>query len=117
MNVLKHYAFSLINFNRISKVTLTYKIYLVWDFARANLYLLQLEHDIKLDPRPEYHRAVLNWPSDDHLPFASSTGNQISSRLTSMASANVMLVLPPKSEERHEVKKGDVVKAMVIGKI
>lgn len=70
-----------------------------------------------MDPRPEYHRAALDWYPDEQLPIATSTGNQISSRLTSMTTANVLLVLPPKSEEKHEVKKGDVVKAMVIGRI
>lgn len=78
-----------------------------------------LGHDIVLDhERPEYHRAVLHWPEGtvrdvqdkvdmtlgncpyqvnlgtENLPTAISTGRQISSRLTSMKGAEVLLELP-----------------------
>ena len=77
----------------------------------------KVEKDIVLDPRPEYHRAVLRWMPGEHLPTAISTGNQISSRLLSMSSASVLLILPPKSEQKHIVSKGEVVQAMVIGRL
>jgi hypothetical protein len=56
-----------------------------------------LEQDLVLDPeRPEYHRAeVFSRLSGSTLQlFARSTGNQRSSRLLSMRSANALLVLP-----------------------
>lgn len=78
---------------------------------------LQLGFDIKLDPRPEYHRAVLSWEQSEDLPTAESTGNQISSRLLSMRAANAMLLLPPYSEETPKLSAGTVVPAMIIGQI
>ena len=78
---------------------------------------VKVEKDINLDPRPEYHRAVLKWTAGEELPTALSTGNQISSRLLSMSTANILLILPPKTEERPSVSKGDVVQAMVIGRL
>ncbi|RXG53584.1 Gephyrin [Armadillidium vulgare] len=47
----------------------------------------KLASKVRLDPRPEYHRATLSWSSADNLPTAHSTGKQMSSRLMSMASA------------------------------
>ena len=44
----------------------------------------ELSQEIRLDPRPEYHRAVLDWNSGKNWPVVVSTGNQISSRLLSM---------------------------------
>lgn len=51
---------------------------------------------IKLDPeRPEYHRAILlNAEDGSGTVHAFSTGNQRSSRLLSMLSANALLFLP-----------------------
>lgn len=37
--------------------------------------LLQLSCDVKLDPRPEYHRCILTWHHQEPLPWAQSTGN------------------------------------------
>ncbi|XP_071163721.1 gephyrin-like isoform X4 [Mytilus edulis] len=84
---------------------------------QRTLLNVKVEKDIQLDPRPEYHRAVLQWTDDEHLPTALSTGNQISSRLLSMSSSNVLLMLPPKSAQKQMVTKGEVVKAMVIGRL
>eukprot|EP01038_Epipyxis_sp_PR26KG_P013753 gene13753-18445_t len=51
--------------------------------------------DIILDPeRPEYHRAYLHVNSETGVVYAESTGNQRSSRLLSMKSANALLFLP-----------------------
>lgn len=47
----------------------------------------------------------------------SSTGNQVSSRLMSMRSANGLLMLPPKTEQYVELHKGEVVDVMVIGRL
>lgn len=81
------------------------------------VFIVKVEKDIHLDPRPEYHRAVLKWTAGEELPTALSTGNQISSRLLSMSTANILLILPPKTEERPSVSKGGVVQAMVIGRL
>jgi len=39
-----------------------------------SLLLLQLSCDVKLDPRPEYHRCILTWHHQEPLPWAQSTG-------------------------------------------
>ncbi len=65
------------------------------------------------DPRPEYHRASLDWSSG--VPIATSTGSQCSSRLASMRSADVLLELPASSEVQRSMEKGDRVTALVIG--
>jgi hypothetical protein len=38
------------------------------------ILFLQTAEDIILDPRPEYHRAVLTWLPHDPVPRAVSTG-------------------------------------------
>ncbi|KTG36850.1 hypothetical protein cypCar_00006689, partial [Cyprinus carpio] len=76
-----------------------------------------LSCDVKLDPRPEYHRCILTWHHQEPLPWAQSTGNQVSSRLMSMRSANGLLMLPPKTEQYVELHKGEVVDVMVIGRL
>lgn len=49
--------------------------------------------------------------------FLLSIGNQMSSRLMSMRSANGLLMLPPKTEQYVELHKGEVVDVMVIGRL
>ena len=50
---------------------------------------------LKLDPeRPEYHRATAVWHPELGGLCADSTGGQISSRLLSCRSANLLLELP-----------------------
>lgn len=78
---------------------------------------------IRMDPeRPEYHRAVAHWARrpgtgsaaegcDGEL-VACSTGGQISSRLLSMRSANLLLEIPQAS---GVLAAGSVVSALVIG--
>ena len=70
---------------------------------------------MNLDPRPEYHRAVLSWTEGDTLPIAVSTGNQCSSRLLSLRSSNALLQLPMGTEGVPRLEAGTVVKAMLIG--
>eukprot|EP00106_Octopus_bimaculoides_P015775 XP_014783217.1 PREDICTED: gephyrin-like [Octopus bimaculoides] len=82
----------------------------------------KVDRNIKLDPRPEYHRVVLSWGpggvgDDDGLPTASSTGNQQSSRLLSMQCANALLALPPHADGRSLVTEGEVLDAILIGNI
>ncbi|XP_077587290.1 gephyrin a isoform X3 [Stigmatopora nigra] len=84
---------------------------------RPTIIKARLSCDVKLDPRPEYHRCILTWHHQEPLPWAQSTGNQVSSRLMSMRSANGLLMLPPKTEQYVELRKGEVVDVMVIGRL
>ncbi|KAG8232680.1 hypothetical protein J437_LFUL009927 [Ladona fulva] len=76
-----------------------------------------IEKDIKLDPRPEFHRVLLSWKPGISIPIARSTGNQISSRMLSLASANGLLILPPRTEEKTYLPAGSEVDAMVVGQL
>lgn len=78
---------------------------------------MQLTTRYKLDTRPEYARAILNWnnESKDNIPEAFITDNQISSKLLNCKNADALLILPGKTKEIDEVKKGDVVEAMLLG--
>ena len=78
---------------------------------------------MKMDPeRPEYHRAVARWEhregaSADALEgefVAESTGGQISSRIMSLKSANVLLEIPA---VKGVLAAGTRVTALVIGDI
>jgi gephyrin len=78
-----------------------------------------LAQPLALDPeRPEYHRVVLHWDRsvDDGQGgyLAASTGNQASSRLLSMRSANALLELPAGS---GVLPVGAVVDALLIGEL
>nr|XP_054757965.1 gephyrin-like [Lytechinus pictus] len=87
--------------------------------GHADLHLkrikVRVQDDLKLDPRPEFQRALLDWQSPaDGVPLASTTGNQISSRLISMRQANALLALPPRSDEQPTIPKGSLVEAVVL---
>ncbi|XP_055042444.1 gephyrin b isoform X2 [Paramisgurnus dabryanus] len=84
---------------------------------RPTIIKARLSCDVKLDPRPEYHRCILTWHHQEPLPWAQSTGNQVSCRVMSMRSANGLLMLPPKTEQYVELHKGEVVDVMVIGRL
>ncbi|XP_031111127.1 molybdopterin biosynthesis protein CNX1 isoform X3 [Ipomoea triloba] len=76
----------------------------------------RLKQSIKPDPaRPEFHRAIISWQLNDGsgLPgfVAESTGQQRSSRLLSMKSANALLEVPASSSS---VPAGASVVAIVI---
>lgn len=52
-----------------------------------------LVHDFSMDPRPEYHRAVVTVGEGGQL-VAASTGGQRSSRVGSLRSANALVCMP-----------------------
>ncbi|KAF6039312.1 cin [Bugula neritina] len=80
-----------------------------------DLWKVKLSSDIKnLDPRPEYQRALLSWKEGDHLPSATITGSQISSRLLSVCSAQALVILPPRTEKVTIVTAGTVIDAMLL---
>ncbi|XP_062572410.1 gephyrin-like [Saccostrea cucullata] len=86
-------------------------------FPHRTIIKAKVEERVILDSRPEYHRAVLQWRADDPIPRATSTGNQMSSRLLSMKTANSLLILPPKSESLQTLEPGTLVNAMIIGRL
>eukprot|EP00795_Rhopilema_esculentum_P002765 gene2765-987_t len=77
----------------------------------------KLGFSVNLDPRPEYHRAMLQWHGNENLPVAHSTGSQCSSRLLSMRSANALLVLPARSDHLTSMEQGFIVEALLIGNL
>lgn len=81
----------------------------------VNITNLQLAESMQLDPRPEYHRAFLSWNPGADVPLAYSTGNQLSSRLLSMASAQALLKLPPATPENKSMDEGSTVEAILLG--
>jgi len=72
---------------------------------------------LPLDPRPEYTRVQLKFKPGQAVAEAIPTGNQISSRLASMANANGLLILPAKSDELKVAPVGLECDAIVIGNI
>ena len=57
---------------------------------------------------------MIKWKTDGDIPLVVSTGIQQSSRLLSMASANCLLKLPPRSEGCHELTAGKTVTALLL---
>nr|XP_039255074.1 gephyrin-like isoform X1 [Styela clava] len=87
------------------------------DNPGATIIKARISSDIELDARPEYQRCVIFWKPDDNDPWATSTGSQISRKLTSMNKANALLVLPPRTSECSKLCRGDLVDAMILEKI
>ncbi|KAF9625689.1 hypothetical protein IFM89_025991 [Coptis chinensis] len=90
-----------------------------WTNPRLLRLDARLVQPIKTDPvRPEYHRATIRWEVNDGSGtpgfIAESTGHQMSSRLLSMKSANVLLELPATG---GIVATGKSVSAIVISDI
>lgn len=71
---------------------------------------VRLSTALRLDPnRPEYHRASVTWTGEAYE--AVSTGVQRSSRLLSMRSADVLIMLPQRA---GELPAGETVKAIAL---
>jgi gephyrin len=76
-----------------------------------------LEQDVKLDPRPEYHRVFISVTEVGGL-IAVSTGGQRSSRVGSLRGANGLLCLPSsKDVGRNSIAKGELVDALILGRL
>ncbi|KAG0253185.1 hypothetical protein DFQ27_007616 [Actinomortierella ambigua] len=76
----------------------------------------ELMHDIPLDERPEYQRAIVSVNSDNGgLVVQSTDRNQMSSRLVTMLGANGLLVLPSRTQDRRVVTKGSKIEVLLIG--
>ena len=90
-----------------------------WPEPRLRRIQVQIEQSLPLDSyRPEYHRATASWDAalnDGQGGYrAISTGSQVSSRLLSMRTANVLLELP---QAEGVMPAGSVVSALVIGEL
>jgi len=88
-----------------------------YDRWRLPMVQAELADRIKLDPRPEYHRAVITFNHTTSKFIAVSTGRQQSSRMLSMRSCNALLKLPDSTSELTELPKGTLVDALVIGQL
>ena len=90
-----------------------------WSEPRLRRIQATIDQALPLDNyRPEYHRATATWDStlnDGNGGYrAVSTGSQVSSRLLSMRTANVLLELP---QAEGTLPAGSVVSALVIGEL
>ncbi|QPC78639.1 hypothetical protein HYE68_009391 [Fusarium pseudograminearum] len=72
-----------------------------------------VSHDFPLDPRPEYHRAVVT-VGKDGLLSATSTGGQRSSKVGSMRSANALVILP---SGKGKLEKGSRVEVLLLNAV
>lgn len=72
-----------------------------------------LSHDFPMDPRPEFHRAVVSVGKDGVLS-ATSTGGQRSSRVGSMRSANALVCMP---SGKGVLEKGSKAEALLISSL
>jgi len=68
--------------------------------------ILKNERTIKLDPRPEYQRVWVEFEIGNSVGVATNTGNQISSRTTSVAQANGLMILPGRTDQLQEISAG-----------
>lgn len=87
-----------------------------WREPRLKRVQAVIEESLPLDStRPEYHRARIHWQdgvSDGAGGYwASSTGNQASSRLFSFSGANALLVIP---QGEGRLQSGSVVDAFLL---
>lgn len=72
-----------------------------------------LAHDFNMDPRPEYHRAVVSVDRQGQL-WANSTGGQRSSKVGSMRSANALVCMP---SGKGKLEKGAKVDALLMSAV
>ncbi|CAO3676459.1 unnamed protein product [Rhizopus microsporus] len=86
-----------------------------WSNPENVVISVELENDINLDTRPEFHRVHVRASMNGLV--AKSTGSQLSSRMLSMKEANGLLKLPMKSPEQSRLQKGTKVQCMLIGQL
>ncbi|KAK2595937.1 hypothetical protein QQS21_006532 [Conoideocrella luteorostrata] len=72
-----------------------------------------LGHEFPMDPRPEYHRAVVTVGKDGVLT-ANSTGGQRSSKVGSLRSANALVCMPA---GKGKLDKGSMVDALLMSAV
>lgn len=86
-----------------------------WSIPRTKV---NLGSQMKLDPRPEFHRVVVRAEGERGL-VAYSTGSQRSSGMHSMSTANALIALPAlePGAERRVLPVGATAEAMILGSI
>jgi gephyrin len=81
---------------------------------------LQLDSDMPLDSREEFHRVIVyqDMTGEKNRLVAKTTGGQRSSRVASLAGANALVHLPMKvSGGKDRLRKGEDAEAILIGEI
>lgn len=86
-----------------------------WEKPEHGLVPVKIEQDIRLDPRPEYHRVQVKIEHGELV--ATSTGAQQSSRMLSLVEANGLLQLPMRTPEISILRKGTSVPCILIGSL
>ncbi|KAI0677254.1 MoaB/Mog domain-containing protein [Trametes maxima] len=77
---------------------------------------VQIQESMRLDPRPEYHRAIIKASITGFKAY--STGGQRSSRVASLKGANGLIALPARGEKGpSRLEIGDFVEAIIIGEL
>jgi gephyrin len=79
----------------------------------------QVDCDMRLDPREEFHRVVVSASSQTPgILVATTTGGQRSSRVASLCGANGLVHLPSLQKGGTDrIKKGELAQAVLIGEI
>ncbi|KAG0367940.1 MoaB/Mog domain-containing protein [Gamsiella multidivaricata] len=77
----------------------------------------EITHDVRLDERPEYQRAIVSVTPEGHIQAQSTDKNQMSSRMVTMLGANSLMVLPGRTSKRSSVAAGQKIECLLIGKL
>uniref|UniRef100_A0A0R3RH10 MoCF_biosynth domain-containing protein n=1 Tax=Elaeophora elaphi TaxID=1147741 RepID=A0A0R3RH10_9BILA len=88
-----------------------------WVHYQHMVISVRLNETMKLDRRPEYRRACLLSDPGNFPRAICPEKEQMSSRLLSVRSANLLLKLPPCTDTKSMVQKDEVVDALVIGRL
>ncbi|CAJ0848246.1 14279_t:CDS:2, partial [Entrophospora sp. SA101] len=88
-----------------------------YEIYKSPIVKVEIRNNIKLDPRPEYHRIIINFDHLNNKLMATSTGNQISSCMMSLKSCNGLLQLPGRTNTQTILEKGTIIDAMLIGQL
>ncbi|CAO3563971.1 unnamed protein product [Mortierella alpina] len=77
----------------------------------------EVTHDVRLDERPEYQRAIVSVTPEGRIQVQSTDKNQMSSRMVTMLGANSLMVLPGRTAEMSGVTVGQKIECLLIGKL
>lgn len=80
-------------------------------------FLAKLDSDQPLDPREEYKRGHITFPSSKihaEFPHVSIIGGDLKSSNLSLTKANCLVALPPRTEEQKVLKQWSVVECLLI---
>ncbi|KAK0552029.1 hypothetical protein OC861_002167 [Tilletia horrida] len=83
-----------------------------WTLPKVSVVLAQ---SVMTDPRPEFHRVVVRAESGQFVAY--STGNQRSSGMHSMATANALVCVPARRQDTpiYRLEAGEKVEAILLG--